>query len=226
MNTTKMVIADTREALESDRTAVQLDTLHTQLKTCIRDRGDRIKDITAQDKSTFGNTPGPERQKVITAGDFEALLKLDEEELGIGSELEVLRNLQGSLRRRLDEQQARENVDGAPGVYAELNDLLTAQAEINAAARKARQAAEAKIKKIGEHRHHVIRQKALRGQKLELPAAAPELLASYMRVNGYSYYRTPQRVGWFSPTSGPQQLKIVAGALGLALPHPAAMAAA
>jgi len=226
MNTTKTLIADTREALESDRTAVQLDALHTQLKTCIRERGERLKAITAKDKTTFAAAPGPERQKVIAAGDFEALLKLDEEELGIGAELEILRNLQGSLRRRLDGQQARENVDGAPGVYAELNDLLTNQAEKLAAERKARQVTEAKLKEILSQRHHVIRQKALNGQNVEMPAAAPELLDQYMRVNQYRYHRTPSRTGWFSPTAGPQQLKIVANALGLALPHPAAMAAA
>ena len=225
MNTTKTLISDTREALESDRSAVQLDTLHTQLKTCIRERSDRIRDITAKDKTTFGNTPGPERQKVIASGDFEALLKLDEEELGIASELQILHNLQGSLRRRLDEQRAIENVAGMPGACAELNDLLTAQAEAAALERKAKQVVEAKLKEILSQRDHVTRQKALHGQNVEMPVAASELLDLYIKVNQYRYFRTPQRVGWFSPTDGPQQLKIVAGALGLALPHPESVAA-
>jgi hypothetical protein len=41
-----------------------------------------------------------------------------------------------------------------------------------------------------------------------------------MDVRGFSYQRGPVRVGWFSPTDGPQQLKIVANALGLKLPQP------
>jgi len=109
-----------------------------------------------------------------------------------------------------------------PGAYAELNDLLANQAEIQAAAR---QAAEAKLKEIHSHRHHVIRQKSLNGQNVEMPVAAPELLASYMRVNEYSYHRGPSRIGWFSPTGSPQQLRQVADVLGVAVPRPEAVAA-
>lgn len=220
MSTVKALIAEAREALESDRTAVQLDTLHGQLKASIGERTDRLKTITARDKTTFSNTPGPERQKVIAEGDLDALRALDDEERAIGSELDVLRNLQGNVRRRLDAQRAREYGQGMPDEYAELDDLLTAQAEAEAAARKARQAAEAKLKEIHSHRQHVIRQNTLHSLRLELPAAAPALLTSYMRVNQYRYHRGPQRVGWFSPTSRPNELKKVAEALGVPVPRP------
>ena len=226
MSAVTALIAEVRSSLESERSAEQLDVLHGKLKTCIGERSERLKAITAKDTSTFGNTPGPERQKVIAAGDIEALRRLDDEERGLGPELEVLRNLLGSLRRRLDEQRASEYADGMPQAFAELDDLLADQAAKQAIAHKARQVTEAKLKELLSQRHHVIRQNALRGQRLELPAAAPELLDMYIRINQYRYHQGPDRIGWFSPAGGPQQLKIVAGTLGVAVPRPAAMAAA
>ena len=80
---------------------------------------------------------------------------------------------------------------------------------------------ESAIRDLNARRQHVART-----PNLEFPAADDTLLRQLMQVRGYTYHRSPVRVGWFSPTDGPQQLKIVAGALGLALPHPAAMAAA
>jgi len=54
---------------------------------------------------------------------------------------------------------------------------------------------------------------------LALPRAAPELLVHYMNVQGYTYHRGPNRVGWFSTTNGPHDLKNVAEALGVAVPR-------
>ena len=69
-----------------------------------------------------------------------------------------------------------------------------------------------------ESRHHIIRQNALNGQRLELPAADPALLRQYMKAQGYPYHRGPDRTGWFSPAGGPQQLQNVAEVLALEAP--------
>jgi len=55
---------------------------------------------------------------------------------------------------------------------------------------------------------------------LEFPAADDTVLRQLMQARGYTYHRGPSRVGWFSPAGGPQQLKIIAGALGLPVPQP------
>ncbi len=47
-----------------------------------------------------------------------------------------------------------------------------------------------------------------------------------MKVRGYTYHRGPERVGWFSPTGGPQELKNVAEVLGVNVPRPDQKAAA
>ena len=98
--------------------------------------------------------------------------------------------------------------------------LFTDQADAEAAAHRAWQATDAQLNDIRAQRHHVTRQKALNGQNVEMPVAAPELLALYMKVNKYRYHRGPNRVGWFSPTSGPKELRNVAAALGLPVPRP------
>ncbi|MDT8321558.1 MAG: hypothetical protein RQ826_13615 [Xanthomonadales bacterium] len=161
----------------------------------------------------------------MASGDVEALRKLDEEERELGPELEVLRALQDKIRSRLDETLAREHVANWPQSCAELDELLAAQAEAHAAASKARQAVDAKLTELRTQRHHVTRQKVLNGQSLELPAA-PKLLRTYMAVQGYSYQRSPNRTGWFSPTGGPQQLQNIAEVLGVPVPRLQQQAAA
>ena len=61
---------------------------------------------------------------------------------------------------------------------------------------------------------------------LELQAAHDTLLRQLMKVRGYTYHRVPERVGWFSPTGGPQELKNVAEVLGVNVPRPDQKAAA
>jgi hypothetical protein len=46
-----------------------------------------------------------------------------------------------------------------------------------------------------------------------------------MAVQGYTYHRGPDRVGWFSPFAGPQELKHVAEVLGVNVPRPEQVAA-
>ena len=220
MSAVKALIAETQETLGFQTSADRLETMSGKLKACISERTKRLKAITAKDTSTFGGNPGPERQKVVETGDLEALRALDEEEREIGSELEVLRDLQNKLSRLLGAQRGLEYGQGMRGEFAELDNLLKAQAEAAVEAHKTRQAVETKMKEIHSHRHHITRQNTLHGLRLELPAATPELLASYMRVNGYSYHRGPQRVGWFSPTGSPQELKKIAETLGVPVPRP------
>jgi prophage DNA circulation protein len=215
----KALIAQARKALESKKSAAQLDTLHGKLKARISERAGRLKAITAN--GDWGS-PGPERQKLVAAGDVDTLRKLDEEERSLGPELEVLRSLQDKLRRRLDEQRASEYAAAMPDAFAELGDMLADLEAMQDAARKARQAVDAKLKEIHEQRHHVARQ-AASGQKLELTAAQPELLRKFMAVKGYAYKRTPMMTGWFTPAGNPgdpQQLRNVAAVLGLDVPSP------
>lgn len=216
----KVLIADARKALESDWSTDRLQSLHAQLKQLVAERAARLKAITAKDGSTFGNAPGPERQKVVATGDIEALRRLDSEERDLAPELEVLRDLQGNLRRRLDETIGRDYAAGMQCQYATVEELAATVAEAQAALRKSRQALEAKLNDIRAQRHHVVRQNSLNGQRLELPAADPALLRQYMAVQGYTYHRGPDRVGWFAPSGGPQQLKNVAETLGLGVPRP------
>jgi hypothetical protein len=212
------LIANARKALESDCSADRLETLHSQLKARINEVLERVKAITAKDTSLFANAPGPERQRVISSGDVAAVRKLDDEERDLSAELEVLRALQGQLRSRVDETLAREHVANWPKACAELDELLAAQAKAQVAARKARQAVDAKLTELRAKRHHVTRQRALNGQQLDLPAA-PELLRTYMAAQGYTYHRSPDRVGWFSPIGSPRELQNVADVLGVPVPR-------
>jgi hypothetical protein len=219
MSTVQALITDARKALDSDRSADQLEALHGQLKATIAERTARLKAICARDGSTFGSGPGPERAKVIADGDVEAVRKLDDEERDLGPELAVLRSLQDNLRQRLDAQRAKEYADGLPQSFAELSELLAAEAKAQAVARKAREGVAAQLKELGAQRHHIVRQNALNGAKLELPAAPAELLTRYMSVNQFRYHRGPERAGWFSPNAGPAELKRVAEVLGLPVPR-------
>jgi len=76
---------------------------------------------------------------------------------------------------------------------------------------------EGALRNLNAQRQHVAHPNT---PNLEFPAADETLLRQLMQVRGYTYYRGPERIGWFSSAGGPQQLKIIAGALGLALPHP------
>ncbi len=160
---------------------------------------------------------------MVADGDIEALRKLDDEERELGPELEVLRDLYGRLRLRLDEQRAKAYVDNMPQTFAGLRDSLAAQAAAQAAARKAAQTVAEQMKELQQQRHHITRQVAINGQKLVPPPA--ELLAQYMKVQGYTYHRGPDRVGWFSPTSGSHELNRVAEVLGVDVPRPEQQAA-
>lgn len=225
MSTDKL-IAEARKALESACSADRLATLHGQLKQHVAERTGRLKAITAKDTSTFGSNPGPERQKVVAAGDVATLRQLDDECKTVEAELEVLRSLQDNVRRKFDEQRATEYAAGMPQAFATLGELLKAQAEAQAAARKAVQAVAALVQELRQQRTHVTRQQAVHGQQLELPAAPPELLQQFMAAQGYTYHASASRTGWFSPTGGPQELKHVAEVLGANVPRPEQVAAA
>jgi multidrug efflux pump subunit AcrA (membrane-fusion protein) len=212
-----------KAALTGDLRADELDELAVELRININEKGDRIKSITAKDKSTFGGNPGPERQKAVDSGDLDTIKAMDKEEHELNAELVVLRSLQKRLRAHLDATRAHEFVESAPARYSELAKLLAAEAKAQAALQNARKATAIALRGLSAQRQHCARPNT---PILEFPAADDTLLRQLMQVRGYTYHRSPVRVGWFSPTDGPQQLRIVAGALGLALPHPAAMAAA
>ena len=102
------------------------------------------------------------------------------------------------------------------------NSACKCTAKVQAALLAARKATESALRDLNVQRQHVARPNT---PNLEFPAADDTLLRQLMQVRGYTYHRGPERIGWFSPTDGPQQLKIVAGALGVAVPRPEAVAA-
>lgn len=214
------IIDRVKAALQGDQRAAELDELHVELRMHVKTTGKRLQAITARDGSTFGNTPGPERQKLIASGDVAALRALDEEERDLVPEIEVLRSLQKRLRAHLDATKAKEFVAAAPVRYSEVAKLLAAESRAQAALQSARQATEAALSGLNTQRVHVVR-----ASNLEFPAADDTLLRQLMHARDYTYSRGPQRVGWFSPTGGPQQLAIVASALGLPVPRPESVAA-
>ena len=211
------IIERAKAALVGEQTATELDELNVELRAQVRTTGERLQAITAKDTSTFGCNPGPERQLAVDAGDLDVIRALDDEERDIVAEMEVLRSLQKRLRAHLDATRAHEFVEDAPERYTELTGLLETEAKAQAALLTARKATEAALRDLNTQRQHVARPNT---PNLEFPAADDALLRQLMKVRGYSYNRGPARVGWFSPAGGPQQLKIIAGALGLVVPHP------
>lgn len=209
------IIERANAALKGEQKAAELDALLVELREQIRINGARLQAITAKDKSTFGSNPGPERQRMITAGDIEALRKLDEEERDLVARLEVLRSLQKRIRENFDAARANEFIEAAPARYVELAEFLKTEAKAQAALLAARTATENALRDLSAQRQHVGRV-----QNVEFPAADGALLRQLMQVRGYTYLRGPDRVGWFSPSGGPQQLRIIAGALGVNIPRP------
>jgi hypothetical protein len=187
----------------------------------VKTTGKRLQAIIAKDTSTFGANPGPERQRAVDTGDLDAIKAMDKEERDLVAELEVLRSLQKRLRSHLDATKAKVFVAAAPVRYSELAKSLATEAKIKAALLDARKATESALSNMTAQRQHVVRT-----SNLEFPAADDTLLRQLMQARGYTYHRGPSRIGWFSPTSGPQQLKIIASALGVVVPRPAAMAVA
>lgn len=209
------IIERVKAALEDEQTADELDELHAELRAQIKTSGTRLQAITTKDTSTFGENPGPERQKAIDACDLNAIRAMDDEERDLVTEMEVLRSLQKRLRAHLDATKAREFVAAAPVRYSELAKLLAAEAKAQAALLNARKATESALRDLNAQRQHVVR-----ASHLEFPAADDTLLWQLMQVRGYSYHRGPERVGWFAPSAHPGQLRQVADALGLPVPHP------
>jgi len=209
------IIEKVKAALVDEHSADELDELHAELRAQIKTSGTRLQAITTKDTSTFGENPGPERQKAIDACDLNAIRAMDDEERDLVTEMEVLRSLQKRLRAHLDATKAREFVAAAPVRYSELAKLLAAEAKAQAALLNARKATESALRDLNAQRQHVAR-----ASRLEFPAADETLLWQLMQVRGYSYHRGPERVGWFAPATHPGQLKITAAALGLHVPHP------
>ena len=218
------IIERTKAALVGDQRADDLDELHVELRMHVKTTSDRLKAITAKDTSTFANAPGPERQAAIDAGDLDAIKAMGEEAWDLTAEIEVLSSLQKRLRSHLDATRAAEFVAAAPMRYSELGKLLAAETKAQAALQSARQATEAALRDLTAQRQHVV----TRGTtSLKFPPASDVLLRQLMHARDYTYSSGPSRIGWFAPGAGPQQLAILAGALGLGVPaNPAAMAAA
>ena len=217
------IIERTQAALQGDQRAADLDELHVELRMHVKTTSDRLKAITAKDTSTFANAPGPERQAAIDAGDLDAIKAMGEEAWDLTAEIEVLRSLQKRLRKQLDATRANDFVEQAPARYSELGKLLAAENKAQAALQAARLATEAALRDLTAQRQHVV----TRGTtSLKFPPASDVLLRQLMHARDYTYSRGPSRIGYFSPTGGPAQLTIMASALGLPVPHPAAMAAA
>lgn len=209
------LIERVKSALDSEQTADELDDLRVELIMHTNTTVARLRAITAKDTSTFGENPGPERQKAIDAGDLDTIKAMDEEERSLVSELGVLISLQKRLRAKLDTTKVDEFIAAAPARYAEVAKLATAEAKANAALEAAREETESAIRDLTVQRQHVART-----SHLEFPAADETLLWQLMQVRGYSYHRGPDRVGWFAPATHPGQLKITAAALGLPVPRP------
>ena len=218
------IIDKAREALQGDCRAAELDGLHVALRIHLNTKGDRLKAIVTKDLSTFGGGPGPERQAVIAAGDLDALKALNLEEINLVAEMDIFRSLSKRMRAALDAAKAKEFIEAAPARYDELAKLLAGEAKAQAALQSARQATQSALNDLSAQREHVV----IRGAtSLKFPPASDVLLRQLMQARDFTYSTGPQRVGWFSPQSGgPAQLAILAGTLGLAVPHPAAMAAA
>jgi len=216
------IIERVKAALDGDQRAAELDELSVELRIHTNKKGQRFKEIVARDPDTFGGNPGVERRKALDACDLDAIRTMDDEERDLAAEMEVLRSLQNRLRAHLDATKAHEFVAAAPVRYSELAKLLAAEEKAQAALQNVRKATEAALRDLNTQRQHVGHPST---PNLEFPAASDVLLRQLMQVRGYTYHRSPQRVGWFSPTAGPQQLQIVAAALGLALPHPESVAA-
>jgi len=209
------IIERVKTAIDGDQRADALDELAVEFRIHSNKKGNRLKAITAKDTSLFGNTPGPERQALIASGDVAALRALDDEERDLVAEMEVLRSLQKRLRAHLDATKAREFEAAAPVRYSELAKLLAAEDKAQAALLATRKATQIALRDLTAQRQHVART-----PNLEFPAADEMLLRQFMLARGFTYHRGPVRVGWFSPTDGPQQLRIIASVLGLALPQP------
>jgi hypothetical protein len=210
------IIERVKTALDGDQRADALDELHVELRMHTNGKGERLKAITARDGSTFGNTPGPERQKAVDSGNLDTIKAMNDEEGDLVAELEILRNLQKRLRAHLDATKAHEYVAAAPVRFSEVAKLLAAEAKAQATLLAARKATEAALRDLTGQRQHVARPST---PNLEFPAADDTLLRQLMKVRDFRYLQGPSRVGWFSPTDGPQQLRIIAGALGLAVPQ-------
>jgi hypothetical protein len=211
------IIEKVKAALVDEHSADELDELHAELRAQIKTSGTRLQAITAKDTSTFGENPGPERQKAIDACDLNAIRAMDDEERDLVAEMEVLRSLQKRLRAHLDATKAREFVAAAPVRYSELAKLLAAEAKAQAALLNARKATESALRDLNAQRQHVARPNT---PNLAFPAADGALLRQLMQVRGYSYHRGPERVGWFAPSAHPGQLRQTADALGLPVPRP------
>jgi hypothetical protein len=208
------IIERTKAALDGDQRAADLDELAVELRMYVKTQGGRLKDITAKDMTTFGQNRGPERVKVVEAGDVAALLKLDEEERTLGPEIEVLRSLQNRLRTHLDATRAAESVEAAPARYAAIAAALGAEGKAKAALEAAIADTEALIQDVSARRQHV----ALHGGSIVYPVANESLLRLFMHTRQYAFYRSHHKVGWFSPTRSPRQLKLIADALGVPVP--------
>ena len=140
-----------RSVIEAIR-ADALDELAVEFRIHINKKGDRLKAITARDGSTFGNTPGPERQKLIASGDVAALRRLDDEERDLVVEMEVLRSLQKRLRTHFDATKTQEFVEAAPVRYSELAKLLAAEAKAQAALLATRKATQSALRDLNTQR--------------------------------------------------------------------------
>jgi hypothetical protein len=208
------IIERTKAALTGDQRADELDELHVELRMHVKTQGGRLKDITAKDLTTFSNAPGPVRQAAVEAGDVAALLKLDEEERALGPEIEILRHLQNRLRTHLDATRAAESVEAAPARYAAITAALGEEGKAKAALEAAIADTEALIQDVSTRRQHV----ALHGGSIVYPVANESLLLLFMHTRQYAFYRSHHKVGWFSPTRSPRQLKLIADALGVPVP--------
>ena len=209
------IIERVKAALTGEQRADVLDELNVKLRMYANQKGERLKAIVTKDGDTFAGGPGPERQKVIAEGDVEALRALDDEERDLVAEMEVLRSLQKRLRAHLDATRAHEFVKDAPERYTELTGLLETEIKVQAALQAARKATEGALRDLTAQRQHVAR-----ARNLEFPAADSSLLKLLMDVRGYSYSRGPERIGWYAPGVNPGQLRQVAEALGVDVPHP------
>jgi hypothetical protein len=132
----------------------------------------------------------------------------------------VLRSLQKRLRGCLDATKAHEFVEAGPARCGEIEKMVAIEVKHEAVLLADRKVTDTALSDMTAQRQHVVRT-----SNLEFPAANDSLLWQWMQARGYTYHRGPSRVGWFSPTGNPQQLRIVAGALGVNVPRPEAVAA-
>ena len=208
------LIERVKAGLDGDERADFLDELAVELRMHTKTTSDRLKAITARDMSTFGENPGPERQAAIDAGDLDAIKAMGEEAWDLTAETEVLRALTGRLRKHLDATRAAESVEASPARYAAIATALGAEGKAQAALTAARADTEALIQDVSTRRQHV----ALHGGSIVYPVANESLLLLFMHTRQYAFYRSHHKVGWFSPTRSPRQLKLIADALGVPVP--------